>query len=321
MRPLSVGEILDAALKIYRRNFKTLSMAVLVLVVPLSILDTLITASTTKNAFDYTGTSTTVDSSGSFFAGALARLLLSVLTFSVATAACYHAVIRGYFGEQTTWQESLRYGISHLWRMLGLGLLALLGLIVPFVLLIVPGIWLAVRWSVAAPALLAEEIGPARALGRSFGLVKGRWWPTFGALICMYILISIAQFIVVSLMGVIFATSGSQVVVAVVLTILTAIASAITYPLQAAVFTLIYFDLRVRKEGFDLQLMAQRMGSGSAVPAPPGGIAGLGGDAPASPWGAPPAPAPAPAPAAPGGFLAPEAPDLRPRPSEPPPAA
>ena len=37
--------------------------------------------------------------------------------------------------------------------------------------------------------------------------------------------------------------------------------SAITYPLWAAVVTVLYYDLRVRNEGFDLQLLAQGVGS------------------------------------------------------------
>lgn len=40
-----------------------------------------------------------------------------------------------------------------------------------------------------------------------------------------------------------------------------AIIDVFSAPLQAAVLTVIYFDLRVRKEGFDLQLLAERMES------------------------------------------------------------
>ncbi|HEY3238117.1 MAG TPA: hypothetical protein VGL92_01040, partial [Acidimicrobiia bacterium] len=56
------------------------------------------------------------------------------------------------------------------------------------------------------------------------------------------------------------------------------LSDVITTPFVAAVFVLVYFDLRVRKEGFDLQLLAQAMG-----PLPEGGP-----PAPAGPYGAPP---------------------------------
>ncbi len=324
LRPLGIGEILDAALTVYRKNFKTLFLAVLMVVLPLTILDTLITASTTENAFNY-DEATTVQDEGSAIAGGIARLLISLLSFSLATAACFHAVIRGYLADGTTWQESIRFGFRKAFPIILLSLLALLGLIPMFILLILPGIWLAVRWSVAAPALLAEDLSPPSALGRSFKLVGGRWWATFGALVAMTILISILQFIVGLLIGGVFAAGGSEIVAATIFTLVTALAYAITLPVQAAVFTILYYDLRVRKEGYDLQLAAGGMGGGSA-PVPFGGDSAsqgtFGSPAPAAFGSQPPAPsggfappaAPGEPPAAPSGF-GPPAP-----PSAPPPA-
>ena len=69
--------------------------------------------------------------------------------------------------------------------------------------------------------------------------------------------------------------------------IATGIAAVLTTPFTAAVTALIYFELRVRKEGFDLALLAQRMG----VAPPPGGFAPTPwAGAPAQPWGQPPQP-------------------------------
>ena len=48
---------------------------------------------------------------------------------------------------------------------------------------------------------------------------------------------------------------------AVLITILNIIIYAITYPLWASVLTVLYYDLRVRNEGFDLQLLAQGVGA------------------------------------------------------------
>jgi hypothetical protein len=300
LRPLGVGEILDAAMKVYRENFRTLTTAVLALVFPLAVIDSLIMSSTQEDAFRFSSDAATTDLDGAFWAGQLASGLLSLLTFSVAVAACFHAVMRGYLGEATTWRESLGFGLRRLWGVLGVGILVVLGLIPMFILLIVPGVWLAVRWSVAVPALLAEEIGPVSALGRSFRLVKERWWATFGALVVMTILVSILQGIVGALMGFVFADSGNELLAAVIYTLVTTLAYAVTLPIQAAVFTLIYFDLRVRKEGFDLQLMAQGMGQPGATSAAPSW------PAPEPSTGATFAP-----PQSPSGFLAPEAPERR----------
>jgi hypothetical protein len=78
--------------------------------------------------------------------------------------------------------------------------------------------------------------------------------------------------------------------------------SVITTPFMAAVLVLIYFDLRVRKEGFDLEVLAQGVGGsvpagGWAVPPPSGGW-----PPPAAPWPPPQAPHPPPPPPSPGGW-------------------
>ncbi len=87
--------------------------------------------------------------------------------------------------------------------------------------------------------------------------------------------------------------------------------SVITTPFMAAVLVLIYFDLRVRKEGFDLELLSQGVGVPGAPPAggpwtAPGGYPGGGWAPPGGGWAPPgtgwPAPAgPAPPPAPPAG--------------------
>ena len=52
LRPLSVGEVLDASFKVVRQSFGTLALCVLVVALPLNIINTLIAASTSDNAFD-----------------------------------------------------------------------------------------------------------------------------------------------------------------------------------------------------------------------------------------------------------------------------
>src|SRR5207245_10510869 len=54
-------------------------------------------------------------------------------------------------------------------------------------------IWIAVRWLVGAPALLAEDLGPVNALGRSWQLVEGRWWRTVGIFLVVVIMTTIAS--------------------------------------------------------------------------------------------------------------------------------
>lgn len=71
--------------------------------------------------------------------------------------------------------------------MIALTILWILGLLIGYILLIVPAIILATMWSVAAPALVAERLNPVAAFGRSRALTKGIRWPVFGALLLFVI--------------------------------------------------------------------------------------------------------------------------------------
>jgi hypothetical protein len=321
LRPLSVGEVLDASFKIVRQSFSTLAACVLVVALPLNIVNTLITASTSDNAFNLdsntsTGTGRDFSSGTTELAGFLLTTTLSIVLMTIATAACFRAVSGVYLGEAPTVGGSLAFAASRLLPVIGLSVLYFLGLIPAFVALIIPFVWLSVAWSVSFPALLSEGIGPVAALRRSFRLVKGRWWPTFGALLVMYLLVAVISGILGALLGAtLIAAVDNEAVAAVFYTIINTLSSLITLPLMASVLTVVYFDLRVRKEGFDLQLLARGVGRETSVDVTSaqavGAASGLGGGgfAPPAQGGgfAPPAP-PAPEPSG-GGFAPPQAPD------------
>jgi hypothetical protein len=154
LRPLSVGEVLDASFKVVRQSFGTLATCVLVVALPLNIVNTLITASTSDNAFNLDSGTTGDVSTGTALAGSLLTTVLSLVLTTVAAAACFRAVSSGYLGEQPTVGESLSFAASKLMPLIWLSILFTIGLIPAFIALVIPGIWLAVAWSVSYPALL-----------------------------------------------------------------------------------------------------------------------------------------------------------------------
>lgn len=85
--------------------------------------------------------------------------------------------------------------------LLGLAVMSGAGIIIGMFFLIIPGIALAVLWSVATPVLLAENKGPVEALQTSFSYVKTHFWPVFGA-IFIYVVGVIAISIFFVFMGV-----------------------------------------------------------------------------------------------------------------------
>jgi hypothetical protein len=168
-----------------------------------------------------------------------------------------------------------------------------------------------VAWSVALPVLFVEGKGGFKALGRSAQLVKDRWWATFGRFFVGYILVSVVS-TAVTLLWVALAllvVDKSSLGALVLQHIGSLFGSLVTTPFIAALTVLIYFDLRVRKEGFDLALLAERMGGVPAEgPAPE----------PAVRVGAPAPPRPEPMPGVGGpdfgGWAPPVAPEPQPRP-------
>jgi hypothetical protein len=273
LRPLTVGEVLDAAFKLFGRHFKALVMCVLIVAVPVIVLGFLGIASTTEGAF----TDTSTDGSNTFATddeGAAAAGLGYIGGFLILGIVCIPAcvaVLAGdYTGESKTWQAALGLGLRKALLVLVSLVLWYLALVVGLILLIIPGIFVMVRLGLNVPAIVVEGEGPAGALSRSWRLTKDRWWATFGTLLVGYLLVTVigyvGQFLVVPAM-----LSDNEIVGAVVNAIATIATTAVTVPLWAAFLTAVYFDLRVRKEGFDLQ---QQIGAAPEAPAAPAVIGG-----------------------------------------------
>lgn len=75
---------------------------------------------------------------------------------------------------------------QRLGALLGLNILSGIGILLGLVILIVPGVYLFVRWSAAVPALIAEEAGISESLGRSAEAVGGRFWHVFAAIAVLW---------------------------------------------------------------------------------------------------------------------------------------
>ena len=261
LRPLAVGEMLDAGFRLFGARFWTLIACVLVPLLPLTIIGTALQASVDPNAFDLDATSTEVDG-GTALAGTAVVSLIQFAAAALAIAACFKAVSAAYLGERAGAAESLRYGLGRtIWLLIGWIVVVI---IVAFgmILLIIPGIWLAVKLSMEFPVVVFERKNAFSAIGRSWSLTKGNFWRALGTLLVVLLITFIAQLVFGGVVGgILGATDAGELTVAVVLTLVNLIALALTYPLWSAVTTVLYYDLRVRNEGFDLQLLAQGMGA------------------------------------------------------------
>jgi glycerophosphoryl diester phosphodiesterase family protein len=314
LRPLSIGEVLDAGFRLLRHRFGALMLCVLAAGLPLSILRTIIIASSDPDYYDVNAVRFG-DPPAEVIVGQIVAGLVLFLGALIAIAACFRVISAAYLGEPVKPAESLRFGVRRVPAMVGASLvLALLGFVVlflfamlavaaqPLILLAVPVFaWLFVKWALVWPAIVAERAGPLQAIRRSWKLTDNVWWRSFAVLLVLTLITLVLYF---ALSFALFAAfsgvdSISEIALALIDTLFNVIVLAVVYPLSAAILTVLYYDTRVRNEGFDLQLLAESIGSdGSRFAPPPERPESIGGLSA-------PTPTPLPASSNPGGGFAP----------------
>lgn len=128
------------------------------------------------------------------------------------------------------------------------------------------GYYLSIKFSVAPPAMVLENLGVFASIGRSWSLTRGNFWRLFGINILTNIIISMVTGVfsgVVVLLGtfstVVASSStndfmGALSITFIISMVMTAISLLITLPFSSSVNALLYIDLRMRKEGLDVEL-------------------------------------------------------------------
>jgi hypothetical protein len=222
----------------------------------------------------------------------LFTLLLSGLAFLIAfpilTAGLTHATAQRYLGHPTTVKASLQVGMRYFWRVFGGALL--LGLAVFFVfglpigvavgvalaggggalwallILAIPlalglSIWLYTTWAFWTQAIVVENTRILAGLRRSAQLVSGSRWRVIGIYLLLYLIQVVLVAIPSTFAAVLQAALPTNVGFA-LSNLISTIFTILLYPISLGTFTLLYFDLRVRKEGLDLALAAERLSAG-----------------------------------------------------------
>jgi hypothetical protein len=287
LRPLGIGEILDVGIKITVRHFWTLARAVLIVVVPLQLMASIVDLSVAEGTLSSGGANLETDEFGNpqlepeeiwtFFAAVLVSGVLGLLAQTIATGACFKAVTDAYLGRAPSWLGSTTHVLRRLHSILWISFLTYLLGGLALLACILPGVWLFIAWTVAIPAFLTEELKGRRALGRSFRLVRNFWWRTFAIIILGSILASVVSGVLVGVLVAVTFTADSTIAFVIANFAASVAAGVLTTPFIAAVTIVLYIDLRVRKEGFDLALLAERLGADgepgeglpALLPAPP----------------------------------------------------
>jgi len=345
LRPLGVGERLDASFKIFGRNFLSMAKAVLVIAIPAAVIEVIITLSTalpkTSSTSSIFGTTTSVRPSASdiwtYASGVFLNYVVVEIVTAVVTAICFLIVAASYLGQPVRWADALKHGASRVLSISWIILLIFLAVTIPGVVVAVIvvlfvavhinvlalligifggiayllyTIWFSVFSRLSVPTLMIEEIRGVKAIRRSFRLVRGNWWSVFGTEFLAALIVGILGIVIGIVAAIVLVASHNNTsAIAVVDFFVRTFTLVISTPFSAAVLVIISIDLRVRKEGFDIQLLASQMGmapTASALsflrPAPGSGYPPTPGHQGYPGYPAPPGYPPAPGYPPPGGY-------------------
>lgn len=244
----TVGQVLDSGMKLYRTSLSK--------VFPLTLMYGLIAAIPTFIApmgiSDVQNQSFPPENLKWFFVISVTTGLLSNI-FLLATVRMLWGIAQE---TPVAAGVALTTGIRKFPAFFAATMLYSVAVIVGFILLIVPGVYLAGQYCMYMMAVVGENRGPIASLSRSRALVAGMWWRTTTVLtvgILIYMVLALAAGfmggIALSVLG-----GGERGGMGSILEVLIhALIYALAAPVSLAIFVVQFFDLRLRKEGGDLQ--------------------------------------------------------------------
>jgi hypothetical protein len=257
-RSVSIGRIFSRAFGTIGSNpVATLGIAFLFGALP-SLLLTYAVQSRGTQAFAALGTAAMI---GISVFSALFAIVLAMIT----QGALVRATVAYSEGRRASLGESAMAGLSVALPLFLLGLGSAIGIALGFLLLIVPGVILYVMWSVAAPALVEERLGPIEAFGRSNYLTGGARWKIFGLMLVVLVFYWIFSSLV-AMLGIMwyggvveFAQSAAGGVPIGYLAI-SGVAGTITSAVWGVIQTSLYVELRQWKDGPRTEALAEIFG-------------------------------------------------------------
>ncbi len=287
LRPMEFGEILDGALQLFRRHFGLflkLSLAVMWLPLAFSIY---------WRARFFGLATATPEQTAAVMQSQIVPFALWGMVWAVLygagmlllTAGSIRVISDSYLGREPQFGDSLQYGVGKIVPLflVGLGktlllflLIILSGVVIGLtgaaggmaVLLVfieaIAAVWLVIYvacgYMVTTPVVVLETLSSNfDAFGRSWELTKGARGRVFGLVFVAGLISSVLPSLVLSAVGALIGQLAPAATIA--WTLIAAVLPVVLTPIVPCVLTLAYYDLRVRHEGFDLQLLSEQLGS------------------------------------------------------------
>ena len=279
LRPLSIGELLDRTFRLFRRHFLTFALIAIIMQLPASILQIGSALMLNNFTFDplaenpFPNTDLILPTVLVTFGIGFASFIIT----QVGTAALTQAVADSYLGRPVSFDSAFsRMGNTWFTLILAtiVGGLFIFGLTIPIILgSLIPclgflvallgffflGGIASILLSLLPPVVVLERAGVIDAVKRAWALSKLRFWWVLGYLFLLSVLTFVIIFgpaaVIGGVLGIILGET-SILAQSIVQQSATLVLTAVFLPIRIAAITLMYFDLRIRFEGFDLVVLA-----------------------------------------------------------------
>lgn len=258
LRPMTLGEVLDRTFTLYREHFL---MFVGITALPYLLLllfnfSTLLLGLGVNHHRSVNLASPSII--GGFITGAFGGLFLFLLAIGVAHAATVAAVSDLYLGRETTVRSAYERAKGSFGAVIVVMILTFLAVAVGALFLVIPGIYLACRLAVSIPATIVEQDSAVVSMERSMELTKGFAGQVFLLLLLVWVIEMVVGGLLqtpaaIFTMLAVAAKHQPSVTVTVYTYISQFLSQVLVGPIGTISASLMYYNLRVRKEGFDIQ--------------------------------------------------------------------
>ncbi len=259
LRPMGVGDIFDVILRMYRSRFVPFIMIALAVYIPYGIIAGLFQQSVVEGA-----SAVGPQDPSLAIGGAVLMFIMAFVAMPLCQGAMLHQISAAYLGNPIGAAESYRRALPRLVRLLLANILVGIIVMIGFLLLIVPGIIFSLWFMLVTAVVMMESHGVTSSLGRSKELMSGN--------LGKGLMIGVVIFILNLLIGIIAGSVMAFVIPAESLllqNIANTALQAVVIPIQVGAIVLFYYDLRIRKEAFDLEQLATQLNQ--AMPESPAG--------------------------------------------------
>ena len=260
LRPRGIGEILDAAVGLYRARFGRLVLAALAVAIPVQVLNTLVLLSAVPDQWNVSVTGQATPQYNNALvqlAGQLVVVFIGWTSTALATALCARWCAETYLGRATD-DPAPALPRRPVLVLVGASLLVALCDLAGFAACGIGYLASITLLAVAMPALVVERTGAPRSIGRSVQLTSRNLLRVLGLVVTVQLLASVVNVGLGSVAAIVLGVSTNSAAYVVTLGVTNALTLALTQPLVAASLVVLYFDLRIRNEAFDVQLLMQR---------------------------------------------------------------